>query len=152
MSEAGTTGPNTLTENTEIIETDILDLPEEVKVTIKEAQGGISFEIAIAYAEKQPIRIRKRSGSARKQEEEFDDFPYWGMYGRDEHTLARPCWPVFRAKNYRDLQLTDREKKGVLTHRIIASCSSCIDKNPITKQFILAKCDLSFKVFGFIFI
>lgn len=47
---------------------------------------------------------------------------------------------------YDELELNETEKQGILTDRIIASCSSRLEMCPETKQFALSKLQLPNKV------
>ncbi|KAL3273826.1 hypothetical protein HHI36_015254 [Cryptolaemus montrouzieri] len=52
-----------------------------------------------------------------------------------------------RSRRYQDLDLTEDEENGILSQRVIAVCSSYLDRSPETEQYVLCKCVLSDKGF-----
>ncbi|KAI4456386.1 guanylate kinase-related [Holotrichia oblita] len=69
----------------------------------------------------------------------------WGTYGIEENPWDDDDKPFVRFRDYNDLKLTRQEKSGVLTERIIACCSSYLDKCPQTGKYVLCKCNLAQK-------
>lgn len=105
-----------------------------------ESAGGISYELSTTEFKLEP---ESRDEDV-TPEEEIRPFNYWGVYGLDEESFFDDS-PVVRFNEYRDLELTEEESDGYLTDRIIAACSSHLDKNPITRRYVLCKCDLKNK-------
>ncbi|GJQ80075.1 hypothetical protein Trydic_g19359 [Trypoxylus dichotomus] len=66
----------------------------------------------------------------------------WGTYGLEDDPWNDNDKPCVHFKNYEDLELTPTEVSGVLTERIIASCSSYLDRCPQTGKYVLCKCIL----------
>lgn len=93
------------------------------------------------------------SGKSSDAESDEDDiyvdkaiFGSWGC-----HYLLRQPWteiskPTVKVFDYAKLKLTDTEKQGILSDRIVASCSSCLDKSPYVKKYVMCKCVLTNKV------
>lgn len=115
----------------------------------RESPGGVSFDIDI----EEFISIRKKSGFQEvktsvsdDESEEIRPFHYFGIYGLDEHSFNDEDRPVVKFEDYEDLELTEDETDGYLTDRVIAACSSYLERNPITKRYALCKCDLKKKV------
>lgn len=76
----------------------------------------------------------------------FESIGSWGTYGINEQIWCDKYRPVVKFKTYEDLILTDLEKTGYLSDRIIASCSSYLENCPVIKQLVLCKCVLNDKV------
>lgn len=53
---------------------------------------------------------------------------------------------VVKFTKYEKLELNETEQKGILTDKIIASCSSYLDRNPVTNEYTLCKLELPRKV------
>lgn len=49
-------------------------------------------------------------------------------------------------RKYDEIELNKVEHRGVLTDRLIAACSSYLDKSPETEKFVFCKLVLSKKV------
>lgn len=84
-----------------------------------------------------------------EDEDAYIDKTIFGEWGF--HCLLRRPWadidkPTVRVLDYYKLRLNDEEDKGVLTDRIVASCSSYLDRSPYVKKYVMAKCVLSHKV------
>lgn len=74
----------------------------------------------------------------------------WGLNALEEVPWNDDDKPVVRFQI--DLQnLTQEEENGLLTDRIIASCSSYLDRCPTTGSYVLCKCDLKNLVKTFLF-
>ncbi|GLV34893.1 uncharacterized protein CBL_09373 [Carabus blaptoides fortunei] len=53
--------------------------------------------------------------------------------------------PFVNLINYDEFELNDEEKSGYLSQRIVGSCSSYLDKCPVTRKYALCKCVLTQK-------
>lgn len=69
----------------------------------------------------------------------------WGSHGLEEDPWDDKNKPYVKLTHYEDLELNEIEQEGVLTDRILAACSSYLDKSPETNRFVLCKADLSKK-------
>lgn len=73
-------------------------------------------------------------------------FREWGCH----YSLRQP-WndadqPAVKIFDYSKLSLNEVERRGVLSDRIVASCSSYLDKSPYINKFVMCKCALANKV------
>ncbi|KAK4874720.1 hypothetical protein RN001_014080 [Aquatica leii] len=69
----------------------------------------------------------------------------WGTQGLEEHPWDDTKRPVVTFRNYKDLELNQSESGGVLSDRIMASCSTYLDKSPESGKYVLCKMVLSKK-------
>ncbi|KAB0804889.1 hypothetical protein PPYR_01859 [Photinus pyralis] len=69
----------------------------------------------------------------------------WGSHGLEEDPWNDKNKPYVKLTRYEDLELNEMEQQGVLTDRILAACSSYLDKSPETNGFVLCKANLSKK-------
>lgn len=72
----------------------------------------------------------------------------WGKHAIEMYPWSDSDRPVTRFTRYEYIRFNTTEEKGILTDRIIASCSSYLDKSPETNEYALCKCQLSRKVGG----
>lgn len=76
---------------------------------------------------------------------ERTNFGGWG-----KHSLEKQPWndankPFVKCLDYGKLKLQVNESKGVLTDRVISSCSSYVDRSPVNGCYVVCKCSLSNK-------
>lgn len=77
----------------------------------------------------------------------FEGIGNWGTLGIDDDPWDNNQRPFVNLIKYDELELADEEKSGYLSQRIVASCSSYLDKCPVTRKYALCKCVLTQKVF-----
>lgn len=73
----------------------------------------------------------------------------WGSQYLLKQPWADQRKPTVRMIDYSKLKLTESEKEGILSDRIIASCSSYLDKTPYINKYAMCKCVLNNKVRNF---
>lgn len=139
---------------------DIFANEEKPKKPKKNDRAGSEYVITETDLEKSPAissEVAENEGGKEELDVTSSDASYfswpeieipgsWGTYGIEENPWDDEEKPFVRFKEYGDLKLTPQEKSGILTERIIASCSSYLDKCPLTGKYVLCKCNLAQKV------
>lgn len=73
-------------------------------------------------------------------------FNEWGCHyscKQPWNDIAKPTVKIF---DYSKLKLNEAENDGILSDRIVASCSSYLDKSPYVNKLVMCKCVLASKV------
>nr|XP_022916432.1 leucine-rich repeat and guanylate kinase domain-containing protein-like [Onthophagus taurus] len=69
----------------------------------------------------------------------------WGLYGLEENPWCDESKPFVKIRTFEELELNEDEKNGILSERMVACCSSYMDRSPIVGKYVLCKTDLSEK-------
>ncbi|XP_044760446.1 leucine-rich repeat and guanylate kinase domain-containing protein-like isoform X2 [Coccinella septempunctata] len=69
----------------------------------------------------------------------------WGSHAYEYSAWDDGERPTVKLVSYNNLELTEDEEDGILSDRVIAACSSYLDRAPETEEYVLCKCILANK-------
>lgn len=131
-------------------ETNVSNDPSDLNIEESVSGEGEPQDRRHGYDDENP-NLQKSYELESDDEEDVVDvdkaiFGEWGCHYSLRHAWSVTDKPTVKVFDYSKMKLNDMETGGILTDRIMASCSSYLTKSPYVNKYALCKCVLSNKV------